>query len=308
LTSKQLKKLKNRFLGYTAKCVIFLVQFLSWSTAGRIGEWIGDLAFYLSGRYRRIALNNLTVGYPGKLSDTERYKLIHTMFRNLGRYAFESMTLPKLPKETIRKLVDTEDAEQQLQKSFQDGRSALIISAHYSNWELFAARLTMIRPLHVLARMSSDPWLKKALGKTRTALNVVEIDRDDPQAGRIIRKISKSGNLIFGILMDLDTRVRSIFSPFLNRTARTPSGPAAIALKNWFDVYAGFNHRLQNGTYVARIVGPLNIQKTGNPEMDIQRITDMFNELIGNQIMEDPTQWAWINRRWRHLPEESQNS
>ena len=115
-------------------------------------------------------------------------------------------------------------------------------------------------------------------------------------------RINREGGQIIGVLMDQDTRVKGVFSPFLGHPAHTPSGPATIAARNWFDFFIGFIVQRPDDRFELRLQGPLEISRTGDLAADIRTNTDRFNELISEQILEDPSQWVWIHRRWQTKP------
>ncbi len=299
-----LRRVRHWAVGVLLQAILKTARRLSWVRAERLGIKIGNWAFILSGKYRRRTIENIGIAYPD-MSDPEKYKLAYSVFANLGKYMTQAMILQELSAERIKTLVHGADMEQRLQKTFQSGRSAMILTGHYCNWELFAARTALIAPLTVLARSNSNPRIQELIDSARNAMGIRVIDRDDPSVGRKMRKLSLEGGHILGILMDQDTRVASIFSPFLGIPARTPSGPAAIAVKDWFDVYIGFIVPGGPLEYEMKLTGPLNIIHAKSKADAIQANTDMFNELISAQITEAPMHWAWLHRRWRHKKPET---
>ncbi len=297
------KQLKRRLAGSILILIRKITRSLNLSTAEYFGRILGDLAFFLSGKFRRRTIDNIKIAQGKVLSPAEQYALAQNMFRNFGINLCVSLKAQSMTSDEFVELTESGDAERILQENtLSKGRSAMIITAHYSNWELFVSSMLQIAPLTVLARTNSNPWIQELIDEMRGSTDVRVVDRDDRRAGRIIKQIGMEGGHILGILMDVDTRVASIYSPFLGVPAKTPSGPAAIAIKGWFDVYAGFIYRETDGIYSIRFTGPLEITKTGDRGHDLQVNTDLFNRIISEQIMEDPAQWTWIHRRWRTRP------
>ncbi|MBN1296632.1 lysophospholipid acyltransferase family protein [bacterium] len=291
----------------TLKSLRWYVKNRSFSQVSQTGFHMGNLVFLLSRHNRRIIWENLEIGLGGTLTDQDRYLIAKTVMQNLGRYVMEAMKIQDLSADNVKALVDAKQVKRQLKQTFDTGRSAMIITAHYSNWELFAARLATIAPIKVLARSSDNPEINRMIVSSRNVAGVEVIDRDDRNAARIIRRISKEGGQILGVLMDLDSvRVKSVFAPFLGVPAYTPSGPAVIALKRWMDVYVGFMIHDPVSGYRLELTGPLNIQPSGNLSEDVLQVTTLFNALISDQIRKTPEQWAWIHRRWRRRPEDFQ--
>jgi Kdo2-lipid IVA lauroyltransferase/acyltransferase len=304
---KPMQKLTHWAIALSLDAIFAFSGILTWKAAARIGIWMGEWAFFLSGKYRQQTVNNISIAFPGMPMD-EKYRLAQAVFGNLGRCVLETVMASRLKPEQICDLVDADRAKTMLAATLEKNRSAMILTGHYGNWELFAARMAQIAPLTVLARTNNNPGIQRRITESRAELNITVVDRDDPSAGRKMRAMSIKGGEILGILMDQDTRVKGIFSKFLGVSANTPSGPASIAVKDWFDVYTGFIVYNDTGSYRIELTGPLEIVRTGNGKSDIQANTDMFNDLIGRRILADPAQWVWMHRRWRRRPQEDAGS
>ena len=44
---------------------------------------------------------------------------------------------------------------------------------------------------------------------------------------------------------------------------------------------------------------PYKIEKTGNDEEDIKKITLKINQLMEKMILNNPKQWIWSHNRWK---------
>lgn len=280
-----------------------LVRFLNWNQASRFGTICGNIIFFSAIGLKRIALHNIRLVYGDSISHFEQKKLAQNVFRNLARYLLQALKIMDLSDDEVRDLVDVSPGVDSLKSTFTNGRSAMILTGHYSNWELFAARISQIAPLIVLARVNDNPDIQRWIDQSRHKRAIEVIDRDNPVAVRALRRVSLSGGRIVGILMDQDTRVNGVFSRFLGHPAFTPSGPAAIALKDWFDVYVGFLEEQSDGRFAFKLSEKLELLHSEDPHRDVQIATDLFNDLIGKQIKSNPSQWVWIHRRWRRKPE-----
>ncbi len=305
--SRKSKKIIRRWsVGVCIHILKYMALCLTWNMAVRCGHILGEIVFICSRKTRKQVIYNLCLVYPD-LSLQKKYHLAQNVFRNLGQNLMECFKISQLSFGDIESMVDASAVIPLINATFDRNKSVMILTGHYSNWELFAARISQIAPLTVLARVNDNPKIQAMIDSMRRSMNIHVIDRDDRNAGRKIRSISQQGGKILGILMDQDTRVDGIFSPFLDHLAYTPTGPAVIALKDWFDVFVGFIFRDENGKYILRLNGPIPIQKTHDKTSDIQRATDQFNALIGKQIIEEPSQWVWFHRRWRRKPGELRN-
>jgi KDO2-lipid IV(A) lauroyltransferase len=47
------------------------------------------------------------------------------------------------------------------------------------------------------------------------------------------------------------------------------------------------------------IKSPLQFEPTKDEKRDIERLTYQFTKTIEEIVRQYPTQWAWLNRRWK---------
>jgi len=297
------RKFRRRFLRWIAGFALTagwnLIHLLSWKQASLLGTWLGRAIYLFPTRMKHITLSNLKLVLGDSLPEADRRKIAAAVFRNISRYMMQALKLRDLSGPEIDALVDGGTAQSALESSMAAGKSAIILTGHYSNWELLAAKIARIAPLTVLARINDNPAIQKWIDEARSSHSIVVIDRDSPSAARSLKQISMSGGQIVGLLMDQDTRVKSVFVPFLGHLANTPSGPAAFALKHWFDTYVGFIEEQPDGRYALKLSEKLEFEPSGTPDEDVLRVTTAINERIGEQILRVPEQWVWFHRRWR---------
>ena len=64
--------------------LIFIAVRLKWSSVPRLGNALGDLAYALSRRYRRQAVENLTMAYGVEWAPDKIRKMARQTFRNIA--------------------------------------------------------------------------------------------------------------------------------------------------------------------------------------------------------------------------------
>ena len=70
-------------------------------------------------------------------------------------------------------------------------------------------------------------------------------------------------------------------------------------------VVTGFGRRNTDGTHTIFFKEIVTPPYNSGEDEEI-RLTQLFNLEIENFIREDPTQWAWFHRRWKHQPDKAE--
>jgi KDO2-lipid IV(A) lauroyltransferase len=272
---------------------------LPWRPAQRLGVGIGELLYRGVRRYREVALRNLDSAFGWEACRTQT--VARQSFRNIGKTLVEFLRLPTLSKEAIRSRFHLEGMEH-LHAARAAGRGALLITAHYGNWEFFAARLVLEGiPCSVVAREADTAVTNGMIQRVREACGYRVIPRQSAPRG-VLGALRQ--NEMVAMLIDQNTVRGGIFVPFLGRQAATAIGPAVFALRTGASVVPCFAVRQPDDTHVGRFLPPVALPQSGDRETDIRELTARLTAIIETQVRADPTQWFWIHDRWRHRPPE----
>ncbi len=140
--------------------------------------------------------------------------------------------------------------------------------------------------------------LERIIYRIRTSKGMKVITRGERESSySIVRALHK--NQAIGILIDQNTKaVPGVYVNFFGRKAWTPSGLATLAIKTGASVVPGFIIRQKNDKHVIEILEPVKIITTGDLSKDIERNTQIFNNIIESYIRKYPEQWVWFHERW----------
>jgi KDO2-lipid IV(A) lauroyltransferase len=267
---------------------------LSWRASQRVGRAIGSLAWTLSRRDRRRALDHLALAYP-ELAETERRRLARDCFRHLGTVLGECLHLFHRDCAFVGSVVDVEGWEE-IETARKAERPLVVFTGHCGNWELLAAAINCRGVgMAVVARPLDEPRQQRMLAGLRERFGTPTIARGSEGAARQLLGTLRRGGAL-GMLIDQDTKVEGVWVPFFGRPAFTPVGAAKIALKQKAAVVPVFIERLADGRHRARFQPPLDL-----PD-DPQEATALMTAKIEEQVRRLPEQWVWMHRRWRRQP------
>jgi len=101
---------------------------------------------------------------------------------------------------------------------------------------------------------------------------------------------------VVALLIDQDTRGAGVFVPFFGLPARTPPGPAVLALRSQVAVLTVFIRRRPDGGHTIafeRVPLPPRGRDT------VVALTARLTAAIEAAIRAAPADWVWWHRRWR---------
>ena len=289
--------LKDYCYAFTAKCIGQCVARLPRKLALSIGMYLATAVFWFSHRQKDRACKHLKQSFGIEYPAAER--LVRRSFRNTGKNLMEFMQLPRMSPETIHQLVTFEGREH-IDRALDQGRGAIILTAHFGNWELLGASiLANGYTIRGITRQLRSKRLDAIVSSYREKVGWQGIDRD-----RSIREVLRclKRNELIAILADVDTRTQGIFVDFFGRPAYTPYSPVAFALKTGAAILPTFIIRQPDDSHRAVVEAPLLLQQGGEKEQDLLVNTQRFTKIIESYIRRYPEQWIWMHERWKTKP------
>jgi KDO2-lipid IV(A) lauroyltransferase len=275
---------------------------LPWRVALHLGAWLGTIFYLLDFRDRRVALVNLAIAFPEK-SQAEHRRILRACCRNLGRVAAEFCHLPQLEARRLDEMVYFADRaawERALEQA--DTRGALILTAHFGNWELLAYAqgllghpVTLVhRPMHNILfdrritqiRAQAGTRIIKKKAAAKTALRVLK------ERGILVVPSDQNQTASFGVFVD-----------FFGKPACTTPGVARLSMLTGAPVYPVFLIRENEGSrHRIEILPEVKMVLTGDREADIRANTQRCSALVEEMIRRYPEQWIWFHKRWKTRP------
>lgn len=279
-----------------------LARWMPVDTASAIGGWIarriGPL-LPVSNTGRR----NLRRAFP-ELSEAEIERILKGVWDNLGRTVAEYPHLQRIwdydPERTSpAPRIRIEGAEQFVALR-DDGRPALIFSAHLGNWELLPmAAVRHGLPLAIVFRPPNNPHAAELVRRIRAEAHGGEeslLPSGVEGALAAVELLDRGMHL--GMLVDQRFR-RGVLVPFFGQPAQTGTVLAKLARRFDCPVHGARVERLEGAKFRVVLTPPLEIPRSGDAEADIAETMRRVTAMIEGWIRERPEQWLWLHRRWK---------
>ncbi len=266
-----------------------------------LGRTFGFLIYFFDKKHRNVALQNLKLSMGEKLPDTEIKHTVKKSFVHFGQAFFDLVKFSRLKDEKKEKLITVEGSEI-IDKAIQQGKGALLFSAHLGSWEIAPFIISKKAKISVIARPLDHKLLEKKLLKIRTGFGaeVIHKHQASKQVLRLLRK-----NEMVAILIDQNVlRSQAIFVDFFGKPAATTPSLAMFHLRTSSPLIPVFCYPSPTKGYIIKIMPPLDIILSGDHSEDILKITQLCTKIIEDQIQKDPSLWMWFHNRWKTRPVE----
>lgn len=272
---------------------------LSWRAATNLAGSIGTLFYSPLGIRRRVAEKQIAAAFP-EFSSREVQRVARESYRHLGRVAAETALFSRLDAPGILTHVEGIDGLELFSQQRDAGRGAIVLTGHVGNWEIGGAAVAASGiPIDVVVRLMGNPLFDDYLTGTRIRLGMTVVrDRD---AVRHTPRALRDGHVVAFLIDQSGLHIASSFVPFFGRPAKTPRGPAVLALRLAVPVFFGVSLRLPDGRYHVHI-REIVTERTGDTDRDVDAILNEYSRLLEHFVREAPEQYFWQHRRWKRQP------
>ncbi len=280
-----------------------IVLALPLKSAQRLGYYLGSAAYYVVGRRRKVALDNLAHAFPEK-SAQEREKIAKGSFRNFAISFIELLWFPNLNDEMMRKLIRLQNPDLFLE-AYKKGKGMVELTGHFGNWELAAIAVPYLSRITatIIVQTQSNRKVDEVINSHRTLFG----NRVAPMGAGIretMRAIQDRG--VIALAADQSGPMEGVFVEFFGRLVATHQGPAVFALRSGAPLQMALAVRQADGTYEVIFHDIETSDLSGRKEEDILELTRRHTALLEEYIRQYPDQWHWSHRRWKHTWESVQ--
>lgn len=248
-------------------------------------------------RYRRkVILENLRNSFPEK-SPKEIRKIKNRYYWHLTQIAVEMVKMLVLPRCILRKRYHCDNPEL-VNRYFDEGRSVILMSSHYNNWEWMILALDEMFKHHGVGvgKPNTDKVFEKLVNRARTRYGT-EVVFADTVRETFKRYESQHIPVAYMMLSDQspNSKKRCYVTDFLHQRTGVIFGAEHFARKYNIPVlyYEVIKERMGKYRVDVQVIAE---QPNVLPEY---AITQRYVELLEQTIRRKPQYWLWSHRRWK---------
>jgi len=263
---------------------------------------LSDLLFpliYHVVRYRRkVVRNNLTNSFPDK-SKREIIRIERKFYHYFCDVFIEAMYRINMSPQEVSRRITFENVEL-IEKIYAENKSAMLMMAHYGNWEWVSAmslHLPKESPLYGVYKRLTNADFDAMTYRLRLKYNMGNIEmRDLFKTMLQMGKANEKG--VFAMVSDQSPNKESIRfgMMFMNQPTPVIVGTEVLARKFDYPVLILSITRPKRGYYHCK-VEMLSASPKDEPEFSI---SEKYMHRLETDINQNPELWLWTHKRWKY--------
>ncbi|HKF30020.1 MAG TPA: lysophospholipid acyltransferase family protein [Candidatus Binataceae bacterium] len=293
---------RSRLLFWIFRAIIHALSLIPDFILYPLGVLFGNLAYRLDRRHVRIGLKNLEIAFPEK-SEHERRRILRESYLNLGRSGAEYVRLAGFFYRRLKRRVAYQGlAHFARALRSTPGTGALVLTAHFGNFELLLAAHALhgyqISLVHHTQRFLAGDALMTFV-RERAGVDIIR----KHSAARAVLRSLKDGDLV-GIPYDQNAkRSEAVFVPFFGEPAATAGAVTRLAMISGASVVPVFLVRQPDRRHHRIVISEaISVQRTGDTEADVLENSRRFVKAVEAAVRAHPEQFLWTHRRYRTRP------
>lgn len=241
---------------------------------------------------------HVRAAYPdwpeGRVRSVARHSVRETMASIVELLRMPLWQTPDAPRVAIHGV-------EHLRTALARDRGAIIVTAHYGNWELLAATLAReVGPMTVLIQPPTQPAFRRLFDELHAHAGVRAHSNVGPASLRPVLTTLASGGLV-GLVCDQHGEGSAVTARFLGHEVGVPTGAFLLARRTGASLVPARMVRLPDDTHRLEVETPLVLEE------DDARMAQSMMDRFATWIEDRPDLWLWIHDRWakaRRLPRE----
>ena len=295
--------MKQRLYYYGIKLFLLFGKIVPQSMIYRFSRWLFEKYYTMKPKRVEIMHANIKRAYPKKNSQ-EIEAFGKSVYGEVSKTLAECILLYNNRINVRDMVVNIDEAAARLKMlSTKSSGGIVIITGHYSNWELLGQFLGYVgMPVSNVVKSSKNSLIDKYIAipfRQRTGNKMIEQKGSMVTIAKILKSKQNIALLIDQVVKPPNGVPVSFFG---HRTAATKS-VAMLKLKYDPLVVPIFIERIEKERFRINIAEPIepSAEIYTNKDEQIIDMTQSYYDAIQRQIEQAPTQWLWLYNRWKRV-------
>lgn len=249
-------------------------------------------------KYRKsVTIENLKFSFPEK-TENEIFTLYKQYQRHLTHIAAEMLKMLTLSRKHLAKRYFCSNPDL-VNSFFEQGKSVILVSSHYNNWEWMVLALDSMFKHHGIGvgKANSNKDFEKLINIARTRYGT-EVVFADHVRETFEHYISENKPCAYMMLSDQSPNnlKKAFYTTFLNQDSAMIYGAEYFAKKYDFPVFYYQVIQDKPGYYHVELELISALPQT----TEYGEITEKYVNLLEKTIQNKPQYWLWSHKRWKN--------
>ncbi|RLC65952.1 MAG: hypothetical protein DRI48_05820 [Chloroflexi bacterium] len=273
------------------------------------GHAIADIISGTINRLRpqvyRIVYANLRPVVGSQASERELHRLVHRVFHNNARNAYELWRLAGRGAEAVRAAVHIPpEVWTYVDQARQRGKGIIIVGTHTGNFDLGILALAAHGlEIQVLGLAEPPAGGFELMDRMRARGGVRLTSIGFPALREAVSRLRAGGIVLTGVDRPVGDEEPTV--EFFGRPAPLPTGHVRLALKTDAAIIVAGSYRDPLKGNVVQVSPPLEMVRTGESARDVHVNLRRVTAWLENFVRARPEQWAMFVPVWSELAAES---
>jgi KDO2-lipid IV(A) lauroyltransferase len=259
--------------------------------------FLAKIAYFISGRYRKVGFINLDFIFGDTLTQKEKEEIVRYSFKNLLLNFLHLMEIRHMSKDELAKKVSVKNIES-VQRAHAQQKAVIYVTSHYCAWELGGTAIgAFAEPIAAVYKKMKNIQYQNWVLESRSHFKNSSLEKSNVIKPLI--RLIKDGKAS-GILIDTGINQREgVEVQFLGKSVRQTSTPAYLARKYSAAIIPVIIQTDDEENYTLTFFDEIPVENSDNEQEDIQKATQLQADWLSKVIKENPKFWFWSHRRFK---------
>lgn len=260
------------------------------------------LVYYILKYRKKVVRLNINNSFPNK-TEKEKRIIEKKFYHHFCDTFVETFALMHMSINEINKRITYENLDL-IAKQYEKGKSVVVMTAHYANWEWLAGmslNLESGKPLYAIYKKLRNTFFDELMSKLRSKFGGINIETQDLYRTMLrMRNDNSIGS--FAMISDQSPSRKGLrhWVDFMHRKTAVYIGAEQLAKRFDYPIVFLSMSKTKRGHYHCKI----EMIAEHATEWTDYSITDRYFELLEEQIKRQPELWLWSHKRWKHKYED----
>jgi Kdo2-lipid IVA lauroyltransferase/acyltransferase len=274
--------------------IIMPISYLPYPILYVLSDMLVFFIYRIFGYRRKVVIKNIVNSFPDK-SPQEHKQIVRDFYRHFCDLIVESLKTFTMSEAEVRQRAKLINAEY-INRFYDQGKSVIIATGHYNNWELLAVALNLeikhqaVAIYRALKNKFFDEKMQSSRGKFGLILTSTKVAREEFEKGEALIAVA------FAFDQSPGRSNRCYWGKFLNQD--TPMTFGAEKYAKDYDMPVLFMHinKVKRGHYTYKFSDAIEEPR----HTEYGEITKKINALLEQDIIANPQYYLWSHKRWKY--------